>query len=261
MMLEFLRTYRNAVSLDDPKYASCFPPNKQKADFLLFENLVICEVKDICTIDMPAQVERVKKKPDLSSYDVARDVSRSIIAYLHDAARQIHDTSEVLDLPDALGLAIMENHISETMSSAVLFAVADSEMRRAIPAIDGVLCLDLVNAFTRCDGDSIRLAQLVCRPGKRSEKLSRFVGDRLMVDFFKHTNIPLRSGHTVEKLEQVWVTDQYGKFQNYKAKVDLAAPVPRIGIRQSILRFVAKWAILFGLGWILLVWLIRRLHF
>ena len=62
MMLEFLRTYRNAVSLDEPKYESRFPETKKRADFLLFENRVICEVKDVCAIDVPSQVERVWKK-------------------------------------------------------------------------------------------------------------------------------------------------------------------------------------------------------
>jgi hypothetical protein len=255
MMLDFLRTYRDAVSLDDPKYASCFPQEKQKADFLLFQNLVICEVKDICTIDMPTQVERVRKKRN--SHDVGRDVSRSIIAYLHDAARQIQDTREVLDLPQAVGLMIMENHIPETLSSAVLIAAADPEMQKTIRAIDGVLCLDFVNAFTSSCGDSIRLAQLVCRPGDRSEKLCRLVGERLMVDFSKHTNIPLRAEYPIEKLEQTWVTNQKGKFQKYTAKVDLAGPDREPSTWQRILRLVAKWAIVFGLGWVVLVWLIR----
>src|SRR5262245_45247545 len=62
MMLEFLRTYRKAVFLDKPKYESRFPETKKRADFLLFENRVICEVKDVCVIDVPSQAERVWKE-------------------------------------------------------------------------------------------------------------------------------------------------------------------------------------------------------
>lgn len=238
-------------------YASRFPPKKEKADFLLFRNQVICEVKDKRSIDIPRQIERVWKKGNVASDNVARDVSRSIIADLHDAARQIRNTREVLNLPDALGLMIVENHIPEQLSSAVLISAADSEMQRALPELDAVLCLDFVNAFTRSPTDSIRLAQLVGRPGKRAERLSQYLKTYLFPDFSKHTGIPVRTGYTIEKLHQTWVTDRQGKFQRYQAQVDFIEE-EKPSTSQQILRFVAKWAWVFGLVWAVLDWLIRR---
>jgi hypothetical protein len=94
-------------------------------------------------------------------------------------------------------------------------------LQRAVPEIDAVLCLDFVNAFTQSPTDSIRLAQLVCRPGKRAAKLSRYVSGKLMPAFSRTTGIPIRKGYTLERLHQNWVTDQHGKFERYEAKVDL----------------------------------------
>jgi hypothetical protein len=258
MVLEFLRKYTDAESLDELKYASSFPREREKADFLLFRNGVICEVKDKRKIDIPRQVERVWKKRGGASDDIARDVSRPIIADLHDAARQIRDTRDVLHLPDALGLAIIENHIPKQVSSAVFIAAADSEMQRALPEVDAVLCLDFVNTFTRSPTDSIRLAQLVCRPGERSKKLSQYVRTRLMPDFAKHAGIPIRMGYPIEKLHQRWVIDEGGRFQRYEAEIDFNIQHDQLSTLQQILRFVAKWAWVFGLLWVLLAWFIHK---
>ena len=77
MMLEFLKSYAKAVSLDLPQYTQRFPQNKDKADFLLFGNQVICEIKDKRRADMPRQVERVWEKGNLSNMSRATSVDRS----------------------------------------------------------------------------------------------------------------------------------------------------------------------------------------
>ncbi|MBA3882807.1 MAG: hypothetical protein H0X73_08865, partial [Chthoniobacterales bacterium] len=118
MMLEFLNSYPNAVSLDQPEYARQFPRGKDKADFLLFGQEVICEVKDKFNVNMPRQVERVWATRNRAPESILRDVSRPIIKDLHDAARQIRDTREVLALPESCGLVILENHVPGTLSSA-----------------------------------------------------------------------------------------------------------------------------------------------
>lgn len=257
-MLEFLKSYTSAVSLDLPQYVHRFPQNKDKADFLLFANQVICEIKDKRCVDMPRQVERVWQKGSLAPEHAARDVSRPIIKDLHDAARQIRDTREVLGLPDACGLVILESHVPETLSSAVFIAAANSELQVGLPEIDCVLCLDLVNAFSRSETDLMRLAQLVCRPGKRSEKLSDLVEAPLLADFSKQVGIPLRPGYLVEKLHQTWVTDQTGKFLKYEARVDLVTHNPKSAILHTILYLAGKWLWAVGLAWAIVYWLCHQ---
>jgi hypothetical protein len=257
MMLEFLNDYSHAVSLDLPQYAQRFPSSRDKADFLLFGNQVVCEVKDKRGADMPRQVERVWKKGTPAREHVARDVSRSIIKDLRDAARQIRDSRQVLGLPEACGLVILENHVPETLSSAVFVAAADSEMQAGVPEIDCVLCLDFVNTFSRSEDDVMRLAQLVCRRGERSERLAKLVDRPLLEDFTESSGIPLLRGHLVSRLHQTWVTDQHGKFVRYQAEVDFAEREPTRAKVATALRIASKLSWIIGIGWAAIVLMLR----
>ena len=248
-MLEFLANYRNAVSLDELQYARQFPPKKDKADFLLFGTQIICEVKNKHDVDIPRQVERVWPKRNRPSEQVARDVARPLIKDLHDAARQIRDTREVLGLPNSCGLVVLENHVPGTLSSAAFIAAADSEMQRGLPEIDCVLCLDFVNTFSRSSTDVVRLAQLVCRPGKRSEKLAKLINRPLLDDFTKYSGAPLHRGHLIERLHQTWITDRSGKFVGYKARVDFAERDTTRTKIARVLRVASKWSWIVGIGW------------
>jgi hypothetical protein len=214
MLLDFLNGYSKAVSLDGERFKNTFPDGSQKSDFLLFEETTVCEFKDLVNFDVQNRVENVAKKRDRSEQDLKRDLYNTIENALSKANKQIKETKEALQLPMALGLVIIENHIPNDMSVLALMDAADRKMMNGVDNVDGVLCLDFINTFRRPDGTPIQLMQIVIRDTKRSKDLSDLVG-RLMEDFSVTRNSPLRWNHSISKADQMWTLKpdgQYGKF-------------------------------------------------
>jgi hypothetical protein len=255
MMLEFLKSYKHAVSLDDQRFDRYFL--KGRADFTLFENRVICEVKDFQEINLAKQAERIRKRGDLYEKFVGVNVASPIRDELQDKAKQITQTKECLKLPRALGLIILENHRPADLSAVVLIEAADWELQRWLDDVDGVLCLDFTNHFTS-EGEAIRLAQLVARPTRRGRKLSKIVG-QLMGDFSRDRGVPLRTQYDLVSAQHAWQIDTDGKFRGYRAKIDFALRQAEETKWHRFLRFVAKWSWVIGLGVGLILWFAHRL--
>ena len=214
MMLDFLNYYSKAISLDGERFKNTFPDGSQKSDFLLFEETTICEFKDLLNFDVQKRVERVAKKDTRSEQDLKRDLYNTIENALSKANKQIKETKEVLQLPMALGLVVIENHIPSDISVLALMDAANRKMMNGVDNVDGVLCLDFINTFVSADGEHIQLAQIVIRDTTRSKDLSNLVG-KLMEDFSASRNSPLHRNFDVSRADQMWAVKpdgQYGKF-------------------------------------------------
>ncbi|MDF1588255.1 MAG: hypothetical protein P1P93_03750 [Gammaproteobacteria bacterium] len=214
MMLDFLNHYSKAISLDGERFENTFPDGSQKSDFLLFEETTICEFKDLLNFDVQKRVERVAKKGTRSEQDLKRDLYNTIENALSTANKQIKETKEILQLPMALGLVVIENHIPNDISVLALMDAANRKMMNGVDNVDGVLCLDFINTFVSADGEHIQPVQIVIRDTTRSKDLSNLVG-KLMEDFSVSRNSPLHRNFDICKADQMWAVKsdgQYGKF-------------------------------------------------
>lgn len=147
MILDFLKKYEHAINLDDKKYNGYFTSGMQRSDFLLFNNKIICEVKEFSNIDVLKKVENLARKPNLQPRSFKRRMYRRISDALRDANNQVGDTKVAMGLGDAYGLVILENVIPEDLSFLSLLDAADREMTSGLSNVDAVLCLDFVNTF------------------------------------------------------------------------------------------------------------------
>jgi hypothetical protein len=214
MMLDFLNHYSKAICLDSERFKNAFPDGNKKSDFLLFEESTICEFKDLLNFDVQKRVEYVAKKGTRSEQDLKRDLYNTIENALSKANKQIKETKEILQLPLALGLVVIENHIPSDISVLALMDSANRKMMNGVDNVDGVLCLDFINTFVSADEEHIQLAQIVIRNTRRSKGLSRLVG-KLMEDFSASRNSPLHWNSDISKADQMWSVKpdgQYGKF-------------------------------------------------
>jgi hypothetical protein len=259
MMLEFLKTYNEAENLDDHRFDQYFPDGVNRADFMLFQRRVICEVKDFEAINIPAAVERVwKRRAELAGGD-GLNVARNIRDEVRSKGKQINATKSALGLRKALGLIIVENHRPTDLSALVLIEVVNRELQRALGDVDAVLCVDFKNQFTSADG-AIRLAQIVPRRTRRGRRLTKLV-DRFMADFSRVSGITVHPNHNLAVAEHGWHTDAQGKFVKYHARIEFESrdATWRETLR-PLLQFLAKWAWLIGLALALCHWLLRRAH-
>lgn len=258
MMREFLEKYEQAINLDDKHYNCYFPPKVERSDFLLFDNQVICEVKETQSIKIQHQVEKLLRKENLSEQNLKRDFYNSINKALSKANEQIKQTKDVLSFPDALGLVILENWIQDDLSVLSLMDAADRKMLGGLVNIDCILCLDMVNTFSDSEGKPIRPAQTVARDTDRATKLCKLL-NQLIIDFCDQSGTPLFDGFNVEKGEQVWFTDKDGKYKTYKAKLDFQLPVSEVKTdwRKRSAQFIDKWWWVIPLPAILYDWFIR----
>ena len=220
MMLDFLNSYHRSISLDSDRYKDTFNEGVKKADFLLFENSIICEFKDLLTIDVKNRIEKIGKKEIKSQQDFKRDLYGSIEKSLSHANKQIKRTREILNLPFALGLAIIENHIPDDISVMALIDAADRKMMTGLDGVDGVLCLDFVNAFVDGDGNYIQPAQIVVRDGERGSSLYQQIGV-LLKDFSINRNTVLHTNQEIVKADQKWYVKTDGKYSGYSVSINL----------------------------------------
>lgn len=258
MMRKFLERYGRSVDLDRKQYNSYFSQGVARADFLLFDGQVICEVKEIQNVKVQHQVEKLASKSRLSEQNFKRDFYNSINQALTKANKQIEQSKEALSYPDALGLVVLENLIQSDLSVLSLIDASNRKMLDGLKHVDGVLCLDMVNTFSDPDSKLVRLSQLVMRDSQRSTKLGELL-QQLMSDFCDDLDIPFYKEFSIRAGEQVWQTNKDGKYQAYKAKFDLQTPITKAksGLKEQLAKFLDKWWWVISLPAILYDWFIR----
>jgi hypothetical protein len=258
MMREFLERYEKAMDLDSKEFNSYFYQGIDRADFLLFDSQIVCEVKEIQNIKIQHQVEKLALKIGISEQNFKRDFYNSINNALSKANNQIKESKEALNYPDVVGLVILENRIQSDLSVLSLIDASNRKMLGGLEHIDGVLCLDLVNTFSDSDGKAVRLSQLVIRATEKSVKLNELL-QKLMNDFCDHSDIPFKHGFVIKEGEQIWQTNQNGKYLAYKAKCDLRTPTSEIKLnwKKQLANFLDKWWWVIPFPVILYDWFIR----
>ena len=220
MMLDFLKTYVRAVSLDDARFDRFFASGVKRSDFLLFEESVVCEFKEIENFNVGNRVEHLVKKNKGAQTNLKRDLYNTISNALSTANQQIRETKNSLGSDEALGLVILENLIPIDLSVLCLIDAADRKMAQGLDSTDGVLCLDFVNTFIGTDGSYIRFAQIVVRNVERSEKLYALVGE-MLDDFGGSHNTPIHEDFHISKADQIWKTNKTGQYQDYSATLNI----------------------------------------
>jgi hypothetical protein len=258
MIREFLEVYRQAINLDEKQYDCYFSQGVDRADFLLFDKQVICEIKEIQNIKIPSKVEKLSRKEDLSEQNLKRDLYNSINNALSKANGQIEATKNVLNYLDALGLVILENSIPKDLSVLSLIDAANRKMIGGLINVDCVLCLDFVNTFSDSESKPVTYAQVVDRDTEKARKLCNLL-DRLIRDFCSQSDTPLLEGFHIEKGDQVWLTDKQGKYRTYEAKLDFKLPVSEVKAnwRKRLAQLLDKWWWVIPIPAILYDWFIR----
>ncbi|MBD1846673.1 hypothetical protein H6F89_25275 [Cyanobacteria bacterium FACHB-63] len=163
MMREFLQQYENARDLDSKQYDCHFDQGVDRADFLLFENQIVCEIKEIQNIKVQYQVEKLARRGNISDQNFKRDFYNSINKALSKANRQIEQSRSTLNHPNALGLVILGNLIQDELSVLSLIDASNRKMLSGLDCVDGVFCVDFVNTFSNSEGKPERPAQLLLR--------------------------------------------------------------------------------------------------
>jgi hypothetical protein len=258
-MLEFLKSYKQAIDVDDKKYDCYFPKGVHRSDVLLLDKQIVCEHKEFQKIKIQSKVEELFQKGSISEKDVKSNLYKRIDEYLSKANKQIRDTKRVFECQDALGLVVLENSIQNDLSVLSLIDAASRKMYRGLDSVDCVLCLDFVNTFSNPDGSNVvRPAQVVTRDTERSRKLCDLL-DELMKDFCEQSNTPFLEGFDLEGGDQVWLTDTQGKYKKYQAKVDFKLPILEVkpNWKQRLTQFLNKWWWLIPLPAIFYDWFIK----
>ena len=260
-MRHFLeRIYGQAINLDKEEYNVYFPKGVDRSDFLLFGEQVICEFKEIKEVKIRYQVEKLAGKDESSKKrNFKRDFYNSINIAMKKANAQIESTKKALNLPDALGLVILENLIRDDLSVLYLIDAANRKMLGGLASVDCILCLDCVNTFSDPDGNNpVSPAQTLIRDTERSRKLCEFL-DQLIRAFCEKSGRPLLDGFDFEKGDQVWLTDAQGKYRNHEAKLDFK-PIEleaKPNWQQRATNFFQKWWWLIPLPFILYDWFVN----
>ena len=220
MILDFLKGYTHAVTLDDKAFNSFFPSGVERSDFLLFNKEIVCEVKEIKNFQVSARVERLAKKEGGTSGDLKRDLYNTIRNGLRTANRQIRETKTALKSNGAFGLIILENLIPKDLSVLSLLDAANKKVAQGLESVDGVLCLDFVNAFVDGNGSHIRPSQILVRDSVPSKKLYELVG-RMLTDFSANLKVPLQTNFHISEVGQAWNIDTAGKYRGYDATLNI----------------------------------------
>lgn len=258
MIREFLEQYEDANDLDSKRYDCYFTQGVDRADFLLCENKVICEVKEVQNIKIQHQIEKLARKGSISEQNFKRDFYNSINKALSKANKQIEESKDALNCSNALGLVVLENLIQSDLSVLSLIDAANRKMSSGLQHIDGVFCIDMVNTFSNSEGKPVRPAQLMLRDTERSAKLSKLL-QPLIRDFCEYSGSPFYDGFTIETGEQVWQTDQNGRYYTYEAKFDWQTPVTenKPDWKAQIAEFLNRWWWVIPLPAILYDWFVR----
>lgn len=222
-MLDFLKQYSTAIDLDEERFNNLFPLGCKRSDFLLFDEKIICEVKDLSEFDVKQRIERVVKKEYATESNLKRGIYNTIEKNLSNANAQIKETKKALDKQNAIGLVIIENHILEDISVLSLLDAAERKMKNGLDSTDGVLCLDFINTIVNNEGFRSYLTQLVLPVEEETEKTKKLYSlvEKLMTDFCENKGSPIYSGYHTQDLEQHWSVDADGKYKSYNGKINI----------------------------------------
>ena len=243
-MRKLLETYNQAIKLDDKSYNKYFLSGRGRSDFLLFDSQVVCEFKEVQNIQIPSKIEKLSRKDKISEQNFKRDLYSSIEKALSKANKQIYDTKIAFNLPDALGLIILENQITSDLSVLSLMDAANRKMSvpEGLMHTDCVLCLDFVNTYSGSESKPVTPAQTVKRDTLSAAKLSNLLS-QLMKEYCEYSGITLFEDWVIEKGEQNWIVDISGKYKTYVVKMDFKAHEVKEGYNwiQRIIPFLNRW--------------------
>lgn len=212
--------------LDDPQFKTKFAEKEKRADFLLFEGKIVCEVKTVEAINVPARIEGLRNLDNQRNFE--QKFFRTMRNNCSDANKQIEQTKEKLALNGAFGLLILENTIPDNYSSLSLITATSKKMCSGWASVDATLCIDLVNTIADPSGNMMKHAAIVHREAVFTQKPLHLMLDQIMHDFAKVYGAPVLGGYDIEKANQSWLTDQHGKYAGYKATIDFIKPLPII---------------------------------
>jgi hypothetical protein len=240
MMRLFLAQYGSASDLDDKKYDGYFPSENDRADLLMFDDQVICEIKEFRNIKVKHQAEKLYRKGEMSAQDFKRDFYNTINNALSKANKQIEESKNALGKGEALGLVILENMIQSDLSVLALIDAANRKMLTGLKSVDCVLCVDMVNTFSNSEGKMFRPVQILMRDTERSRRLSELV-EGLMNDFCNRSDMPIYSGFEIGKGDQTWHINESGEYYKYEAKFDWQTYEVKQNWRDKLTQFVGRW--------------------
>jgi hypothetical protein len=223
---DFLQSSSLAVSLDRAEFDQFFPEGVSRADFLLFDGHVVCEVKEVQGLNVERQVRNLAGKGTMPSDVFNRYFCNSIIKALRNANDQISSTKKALALPDALGLVVLENGIPEKMSTLTLLSVANQVMQNELMTVNGVLCADMVNYFESASGDKIRLVQFLRRETNASSRLADLT-EVIVKNCCQENAIPLRGKADIDSADQLWHACPDGTYEKYTASITFATELEK----------------------------------
>lgn len=210
---EFLRQSRHAEFLELPKFVGRFPPNIEKADFLLFEGAAVCEVKEIQAIDFPGRIQKlIGKDPK----NFKRDAYNTINQALSKANNQIEDTKKTLDLLNAVGIVVIDQQIANKSSVLSVIDAADRKMLGGLVAVDAVLCLDVVNVFNDDVGNPAHIGQCVIRNSLASRKAAQ-ICEQMVDEFLAVIGHPKKS-LSISNAHHTWNFNKEKRFVSYEAR-------------------------------------------
>jgi hypothetical protein len=166
MIRQFLQTCSFAINLDRKEFDPFFHAGMSRADFLMFDRAVVCETKEVERLAIEKQVQKLASKGKMRTDVFNRYFCNSIINALRKGNDQIADTKRALNLPNALGLIVLENCIAEKMSALTL-ASASNQTMPDLASVAGMTTYQVFLFFSAVWTDPICLANssAVVNPG------------------------------------------------------------------------------------------------
>jgi len=225
MIQEFLKQYKNASNLDNHHYDQYFHQNIKRADFLLFDRQVICEVKEIRNINVKKQVEKAASKDSLGVPNFKKYIHNSIKIALSSANKQIKASKKALRCPNSLGLIVIENRIKSHLSIVSLLDASQSKLFDGLENTDGVLCIDIVNEYFHQNGCRIMASQLLGRFKEKSDevRIDKLEGliRPLMEDFCRYSGHPIIKDLKLENEQESWKVNENNNYTSHSATLHL----------------------------------------
>ncbi len=264
-ILNFLKSYNQAIDLDEERFNTYFPRGKRRGDFLLFNKQVVCEVKTIQDIEVKGKVEKAFKngeqQGESNRFSLKRPSFKRVGRILNDANEQARDTKEALSLPDALGLLIIENTIPRDITILALIGEIEkkAKLTNNLAHIDCILLIDLENIFCDEDKNPHTIYQSVIKESEAEPKVIFFI-DQLMEDMTKQAGIPLFKGYHLTGGHQEWIVSVDGKYVSHNAKAEFEVDSqPQTGHQTfaTFLNFLARVLLVAALLSTVLDWLIK----
>lgn len=257
MISDFLKRYTHAITLDDKKYDQYFRDGVNRSDFILFAGKIVCETKEITSLNVPHKIESLAFRTSLSEQDFKRELYNTINNALRKANKQIIDTKAAMSLPNAYGLVILENIIPSHFSILSLLDASNRKMISGLSDVDAVLCCDFVNTFIGHDNTPVQPVQAIMRLNKGVKCLSNLI-EQVVASFCKERDIPFQKDFNICNANQRWFTTSDGTYETYKAHVTFDKHQSRFF---RLVTLHARWGWLIALLVLLVAFALKLLHF